>query len=369
MRRETSSMFNANKLKLGLFAPNCSSGIAATMVPERWEASWENNLALTRLVDEAGIEFMLPLARWKGYGGETDFQSSSLETITWACGLLAQTSQITVFGTVHVPLVHPIYAAKQMVTADHIGSGRFGLNIVCGWNKDEFDMFGANQQEHDRRYDHGQEWLDVVRKIWTSEESFDFEGDFINLKGVVAEPRPYGGTQPVLMNAGWSETGRAFAARNCDFLFTILLHPGAGRKDVRAAKQLAAAADRDVDVIATAYVVCRPTSDEAEEYHRHYSKEQVDTAAVDRLMELQGRSTALLPAGVAEPIRQRFAGGHGLHAIVGDPDHVAAELGRLADVGFVGTTVSFVNYLDEFPYFREEVLPRLEHAGLREAPA
>ena len=47
------------------------------------------------------------------------------------------------------PLVHPVYAAKQFVTADHAGEGRFGLNIVCGWNQGEFDMFGAEQREHD----------------------------------------------------------------------------------------------------------------------------------------------------------------------------------------------------------------------------
>ena len=53
------------------------------------------------------------------------------------------------FGTVHAPLFHPIIAAKQMVTADHIGDGRFGLNIVGGWNEGEFEMFGVEQREHD----------------------------------------------------------------------------------------------------------------------------------------------------------------------------------------------------------------------------
>jgi FMNH2-dependent dimethyl sulfone monooxygenase len=61
-----------------------------------------------------------------------------------------------VFGTVHAPLIHPVLAGKQAVTADYIGQGRFGLNIVCGWNEDEFKMFGARQQEHDARYEYGQ---------------------------------------------------------------------------------------------------------------------------------------------------------------------------------------------------------------------
>jgi len=72
--RPRTTMFNANKLKLGIFSPNCSSGMAVTKVPERWDASWENNLRLAQMADDAGIEFLLPIARWKGYGGETDFE-------------------------------------------------------------------------------------------------------------------------------------------------------------------------------------------------------------------------------------------------------------------------------------------------------
>jgi len=81
--------------------------------------------------------------------------ATSLETITWASGLLAATQEITVFGTVHVPMIHPIVAAKQMATVDQIGHGRLGINIVCGWKGDEFEMFGVTPDEHDLRYEHG----------------------------------------------------------------------------------------------------------------------------------------------------------------------------------------------------------------------
>ncbi len=137
------AMYNDNALKIGLFGANCSSGRSATTVPERWSASWEDCLALAKLADAAGLDFMLPIARWKGYGGETDFHGASLETITWAVGLLCATKKMTVFGTVHAPLFHPLIAAKEFVTADHIGQGRVGVNIVCGWNEGEFDMFGV----------------------------------------------------------------------------------------------------------------------------------------------------------------------------------------------------------------------------------
>jgi hypothetical protein len=152
--RQRAAMGSANRLKLGLFAANCSSGRAVTTVLERWSGSWPDCVRLAQLADEAGIEFMLPIGRWKGYGGDTDYQGSTWETVTWACGLLAKTRRLTVFGTVHAPLIPPLIAAKEFVTADHIGEGRFGLNVVCGWNEGEFEMFGATLHDHEARYEY-----------------------------------------------------------------------------------------------------------------------------------------------------------------------------------------------------------------------
>src|SRR5262249_29156274 len=98
------AMYNGNQLKIGVFGANCSSGRSATMVDERWSASWPDCLRLARMAEQAGIDFLLPIARWKGYGGATDFHGTTLETMTWAAGLLAATERITVFGTVHAPL-------------------------------------------------------------------------------------------------------------------------------------------------------------------------------------------------------------------------------------------------------------------------
>jgi hypothetical protein len=212
-------MHAGNRLKLGLFGANCSSGRAVTKVPERWSGTWPDNLRLARTADAAGIDFLLPIGRWKGYGGETDYQGATLETITWATALLAATRRITCFGTVHAPLFHPIIAAKEMVTADQIGEGRFGLNIVVGWNEDEFEMFGVAQRDHDARYDYAQEWIDAIKLIWSEREDFDFAGRYINLKGVRAKPKPYGDGRPIIMNAGASPTGQAFAVKNCDAFF------------------------------------------------------------------------------------------------------------------------------------------------------
>jgi len=88
------AMYSANKLKLGLFGANCSSGRAVTMVEQRWSGNWQDNLTLARVAEAVGIEFMLPIGRWKGYGGDSDYQGTTLETLTWAAGLLAKTERL-----------------------------------------------------------------------------------------------------------------------------------------------------------------------------------------------------------------------------------------------------------------------------------
>ena len=159
--RDQTRIYNRNRFKLGLFGMNCSGALSLTKVPERWDASWENNVKAAKMADDAGLEFLLPIGRWHGYRGEMDTQGTTFETLTWACGLLAKTTGITTFGTLHVAFINPVFAAKQMVTADHIGHGRFGLNIVTGWNPGEFGMMGVALNSHDERYAYSQEWLDI----------------------------------------------------------------------------------------------------------------------------------------------------------------------------------------------------------------
>ncbi|HLG74491.1 MAG TPA: LLM class flavin-dependent oxidoreductase [Chloroflexota bacterium] len=370
-RADRVAMYGRNKLKLGFFGPNCSSGRFVTKAPERWSGSWDDNVRLAQMADEAGIDFLLPIARWKGYGGDTDYQGATWETITWATGLLALTKRITIFGTVHAALFPPLIAAKQMVTADHVGHGRFGLNLVCGWNEGEFEMFGVKPGDHDRRYRLGQEWLDVLRLIWAKDD-FDFTGEFFDLKGVREKPKPYGGTFPLTMNAGASGDGRTFALRNCDAWFTNVLLPNflaasldEAAKVVLAAKADARAMGNAIGAYTVGVIVCRPTRQEAEDYYHYVADEQADWAAVDRILEMRGRTN--VPPDELQAVRRHQANGMGGIPFIGSPDDVAGYLAQLSRAGFDGCGLSFVNYADEFPYFRDEVLPRLERLGLRES--
>ena len=85
----------------------------------------------------------------------------------------------------------------------------------------------------------------------------------------------------------------------------------------------------------------------------------------EHLMALAGLHARFFPPEHYETQKQRFVGGHGTYPIVGDPDHVATELARIAEAGFAGVGFGFVNYLDELPYFAAEVLPRREARGVR----
>jgi len=365
------AMGSANRLKLGLFGANCSSGRAVTLAPERWSGSWPDCLALAQMADAAGIEFMLPIGRWKGYGGASDYQGATFETVTWACGLLAKTRRLTVFGTVHAPLIAPLIAAKEFVTADHIGEGRFGLNVVCGWNEGEFEMFGATLRDHATRHEYAQEWLDIIKLAWSPAEDFDFDGQFIKLKRVRAKPKPHGGSRPLIMNAGASPAGQAFAIRNCDALFSnisngISFEETAGHvKNVRA---LARQAGREIDVYTVGVVTCRPTAREAEDYWRHSIVANADWQAVDNILAMRNVTPQSRGAEEFQRLRDHQANGMGGLPLVGDPDTVARELAQLAAAGLTGIAVSFVNYLDELPYFCGEILPRLARLGLRKEP-
>jgi alkanesulfonate monooxygenase SsuD/methylene tetrahydromethanopterin reductase-like flavin-dependent oxidoreductase (luciferase family) len=359
-----------SQLKLALFGANCSSGRTYSSAPERWDASWENNVRLAQIADDAGIEAMIPIARWKGYGGETNPNGMSWESITWAAGLLAATKRINVFATVHVPLNHPVVAAKQMATTDHIGGGRFGVNVVCGWNDDEFQMFGVTKQEHEARYEQGTEWWSIVRRIWAGDEPFDFEGKHYSMDKVEGAPRPVDGEAPIMMNAGISASGRDFALRYSNMHFDAVRLPEDSSSRIAETRRMAGEIGRTLQVWTPVGIVCRPTQQEAVDY-THHIIEHADTAAVGNLTELyrrdrgdqHDRDDAFTYMGEGPVERRVLARGN--FCAIGDADHVARQIARLRNVGFDGLALNFVNYLDEFPYFAQEVLPRLESLTLR----
>jgi Luciferase-like monooxygenase len=129
-----------NKLKLDLFGVNVSNGCAITTVEGRHEVSWPNSLAIARTADRHGYEAMVPVARWRGFGGESNFNGTNFETYTWAAGLGQATENICVLTTSHVPTIHPIVAAKQATTVE---DGRAQIDAYRRLAREEYGRSGA----------------------------------------------------------------------------------------------------------------------------------------------------------------------------------------------------------------------------------
>lgn len=365
--------FGANKFKLGLFGLNCSGGCTLSNAPEAWQAHWPDVVKVAQLGDEAGIEFLLPIARWRGLG-ESWIWEKSYETFTQAAALGALTKRIGVFVTAHVPLVAPVVAAKAIATIDHVTNGRAGLNIVCGWNAEEFKMHGASL-DGDRRYDQGLEWYTIFIKLLAGER-FDWKGEFYNLANLVTNPLPVQERPPV-MSAGSSTGGQEFAAQAADIMFTTMHSYEQTGDTITRLKALAARHRRSPDIYVQSLYVCRPTRKEAEDYYFYFAEEHADPEALayfkrQKSATLAQRTLAGTSAADLATVtrmraeNERYAGNFpGMNPVIGTPDDIVEEIKKMSALGLAGSALVFLNYLNELPYFAQEVLPRLERAGLR----
>ena len=153
----------------------------------------------------------------------------SFEVYTWAAGLAEATCYSTVFATAHVPpWSTPVMAAKQSTTIDHISGGRFALNIVCGWAPAEFAMFGSGAlRSHDEGYEYAEEWTEILAKLWTAEDEFDYQGDYFEITGAISKPGPDGSkpSRPIA-SASSSAVGLRFAAKHADMSFVGIRSAG-----------------------------------------------------------------------------------------------------------------------------------------------
>ena len=364
----TNPLHNANRMKLGVMAFNCSLGSTVTKDPAAWELNWPNNVALATMADAAGFEALLPVGRWRGYRGETNFNGSSYESFTWAAGIAAVTRQIAILATVHAPLVHPVTAAKQAATVDHISCGRFVMNIVCGWNKPEFDMFGVQWRGHEQRYEYAAEWIGLIQRLWTESEGFDFSGRFFSGTDLRSDPKPIQSPVP-LMNAGSSPTGQAFSARHSDMNFVMLRQKSddADRAQITHLKQMARDNGRTSQCWIHAYVVCRDTEAEARLVLKRYVRDNGDWETAAHMVEMFGMQSGTLDADVLEAFKFHFIAGHGGYPLIGTPEQIVAQIECLSALGVDGMLLSWLDYLGECRHWIDHVLPLMEQAGLRAA--
>jgi alkanesulfonate monooxygenase SsuD/methylene tetrahydromethanopterin reductase-like flavin-dependent oxidoreductase (luciferase family) len=262
--------------------------------------------------------------------------------------------------------VHPVFAAKSIVTADHVGHGRFGINIVSGWNVEEFAMFGIPLREHDERYAYSAEWVSILKKVHAGNGPFDYEGKYFNLKNVDGKPKPWGDGRPMLMSAGSSPAGRKFAVDHVDCLFMVITEDA--RIDADVAQARATPGAENVGLYASGHLLCRRTAKETEEYYHYLVREKGDWEAAEQIIAKRaaGNSQSLSPE-LMRKMKERVISGGATFPVIGSYDEVAEKFLRLSQAGLDGMALILVNYVNEMPVLRDEVLPRLERLKIREA--
>lgn len=363
-RTQTNPLFGDQKMKLGLFGTNCSYGLIMSHAPTTYKITWEHTKEIATRADDLGFDVLVPVARWKGFGGSTNFNGNCFETYAWAAGLAEATERISIAATSHLPTVHPIVAAKAATTIDHISGGRFALNLVMGWVPPEMEMFGTEQRDHDQRYAFGQDWIDFVTRLWTEEGSFSFDSKFFRGDLLESYPKPHQAPRPALLNAGNSPSGIEFSARNVDINFASL----DTLENIRAYtdKVRAKARDdyqRDIQVMTYGLVVCRDTEEEAKRAFQQVVDEG-DWGAAGNVIKIAGSGESQ-SFDHAVKMQERFIAGWGGYPIVGTPEQVTEELGKLNEAGMEGMIFGLIDYNEELKYFGERVMPLLKEAGLR----
>lgn len=362
----TNPLFNANRLKLGVFGHN-STVFPASAAPERYTANWPGSLRIAQKADRMGLEAIVSFAGWRGslHGDAVHDSNHELECFNWVAAVGALTNYASVIATFHAQLMPPAYVAKAAATIDHITGGRAALNIVAGSRDIAFGQFGQALEDSGTRYEHATEFMDVLRRFWSATDEFDHDGRFYKVVKGVSLPKPVQSPYPPIMNAGVSDRGKAFIATYADLAFTHFKEdPDSWAAHIESYREIGRRRGRELQVWTHCYVVLRDTVEEANDYLRYYSEEHADKRWVDAWVGEISQNAPKLTDQQALRVMRNWAAGGGL-AMVGTPQMVADRLAKLSAAGLSGILLTAVEPEDMLDRFGRQVLPRLEAAGLR----
>ena len=383
------SIDTPNKVSLGIFAWNlaCGTSITKAVLLDRKRRRdywmWPSASRLMSEADRIGCEFEVPFGRWLGHDGEVGFNEEALDFLTASAGLAPITSRMLISSTSHIGYgFHPLQFAKWGASIDHMSNGRWALNVVAGWIRDEVALFGGTFLDHDLRYAICDEFVTFIKHCWSQDEPFDFEGKFFQAKNVYVSPKPTRKPRPILLNAGFSPTGIDFAAKDCDWLFTS----GSTLEKLGNIRTLAQeAADkyrRKLSIVTFLWGVWAETDQKAEQ-EAQVAREMIDEHAtswfVFRSLDQPGtKAGASFAPGITDQSKttihqavgeESFAsvalGLNGYH-LVGGYDTVAEHIRLLhEDYGQDGILVSWLDPLLGLHQLEDHIIPRLRKMGLR----
>ncbi len=340
----------------GVFLPVANGGWIISSTTPPLDGLWKQNLEAAVTAEQAGLDFVMSMGKWRGFGGETNHWGTSMESLMMMAGIAQATSRVKVWATVHTLLHNPAVTAKMITTLDHISGGRAGLNIVAGAYKQEFDQMGAwnPNLSHDGRYALAEEWTTIIKRLW-SEPSVDFDGKFFQMKDCVSDPKPISRPRPDLICAGMSERGFRFSVRESDACFIGGRTPDERRDASRRAKAVAAEYGTSIKTYAMCTLIHAETDAKAEALVQKYAQ-GADMAAIIAMLQSWG----VPPEKLSSAANQQ--GAFMTQTAVGSPATCAEKIEEfLTYCELDGLMLIFPDYVEGLKMFGSEILP-----GLRE---
>lgn len=355
----------AVRTDIGVFLPVMSGGWIKSTNSPALTGSYSSNLRIARAAEDMGFDFAMSPATWRGYGGESNAMKHSLESMTSMAALAQATSRIHIWATAHMMVFPPAVVAKIVATLDQIAPGRIGLNVVTGARPQLMRQMGLWRDiGHDERYDLGDEWMALVRRIWT-EESVTHNGRFYQTEDCLIFPKP--STMPTLICAGMSDRGFRFTAQNCNVAFMAAQDSERFVGRALKAKEIAARYDNPgLRTFGLFNLVIGRSDQEAQDKVDHYNA-GVDRVAVSRMLEEYNDDKDAASNEGSKVFTEQAKAASALmsNTMHGSPDSLAERLARTVRAAKLdGVMVVLADYDEDLRAFGREVLPRMAELGV-----
>ncbi|WP_174733467.1 dimethylsulfone monooxygenase SfnG [Mesobacillus harenae] len=343
-------------LQFAYWVPNVSGGLVVSKHQQNTDWSFEANKRYALTAEEYGYDYALLQTRFfASYGAE-----NQLEAITLASALASVTSKLKLISAVHPGLWHPAVYAKMLATLDHISGGRAAVNIVSGWFKQEFTGYGEPWLEHDERYRRSEEFIQVLRSLWT-EETTSYQGDYYEINEAPFKPKPVQGGDLPIFQGGNSSAAKKMAARVSDYYFMNGNTIEGFKKQIEEVEQLAALEGRTVNFAVNGFAIVRETEEEAVQLLRDIVA-NADHDAVKGFREAvkeAGQSTknkdGMWANSTFEDLVQYNDGFK--TGLIGTAEQVADRIIELKKIGVDLVLTGHFHYEEDLQRFGEEVIP------------
>ena len=344
-------------VQFAYWVPNVSGGLVITMLPMDTDCGIEANIKYAQDAEATGFATALCQTRWfASYGADHQH-----EAFTIANALLQHTSTLEMITAVHPGLWHPAIVAKMQASLDVVSGGRTSINVVSGWFKGEFTALGFPWLEHKERYRRSEEFIRVMKGMWTEEE-FTFYGDFYQINQAPMLPKPL--HRPVVFQGGNSTDAREMAGRVTDCLFMNGNTNDGFNEIISDARQSAVASGRDPNELkfgCNGFTIIRDSMKEATEQLREIIV-NADVEAVKGFGEAVKGAARETKDGKGMWGNSSFADlvqyNDGFKTgLIGTPETVAKRIIELKQLGMGVILCGFLHYNWELKNFGEKVIP------------